>query len=307
MDSFTPLFYITFPSFLAISIKAWLLVNSNKRNLLVNHWPLMLVFLGTGGTNLVEFLSFSRLINPGMFALRVYYLSLILSFLGLFDLSIRNVFTTARVRDLFINTATILAVLLVGLVFFTHLVVAGYESIDYSITRVAGPAYWLFQVFALVSLALSIGLNLYGSFGRTTSHRKCKATLVCFLPYAVSIIAVIILMQAGIHINASIIVPIATSYLLLVLIYMEDRNAVFRLLTKVPYSRERKSYRLLAAEIEDFLGNALNGNSMSLKEFTGVLEKHVVSLAVEMSNGNQARAADLLNTSKSSVCRKLNS
>ena len=43
------------------------------------------------------------------------------------------------------------------------------------------------------------------------------------------------------------------------------------------------------------------------KKLTKAIERHVVALTVEMTDGNQSRAASLLNTSTSSVCRKVNS
>jgi cytochrome c biogenesis factor len=205
------------------------------------------------------------------------------------------------------STAILLSFLLVALILGTELVIAGYQLINYSITRIAGPYYWFFQSIALAALMISILLNLFGSIRQKPGCQKCKATLVCFLPYAVSITLVILLMQAGIKINASLIVPLATTYLLLVLIYLEDKNTVFRILASVPFSKERKGYRLLAAEIEQFLGNATNGDKTSLKALTNALEKHIVSVAVDMSNGSQAKAAVLLGTSTSSVCRKINS
>ncbi|MDG2176163.1 MAG: hypothetical protein P8M72_08560 [Gammaproteobacteria bacterium] len=307
MEAFSPIFFITFPSFLAIAIKLWLLVNSNKRNLLVTHWPLMLVLLGTGVTNLLQFLTFSQLITPGVAALEIYYLGVILSIFGLLCLSIRNIKLSAQLTLYFSHILNGLTTVLVLLVLGTDLVIAGYQMIGSSITRLAGPYYWLFQVYAMFGLLLAIGLNVYGAFGESSSGHKCKATLLCFLPIVISGIAIILLMQAGANINASLILPLATTYLLLALIYIENKDKVFKILVRMPFTHERKGFKLLTAEIEHFLGEASNGDKVTLKKLTKAIERHVVALTVEMTNGNQARAASLLNTSTSSVCRKVNS
>ncbi|MDC0598648.1 hypothetical protein OAP18_02255 [Gammaproteobacteria bacterium] len=295
---------LTMPSFLAISIKLWLIFSTDKRELIAKNWPILIVFIGTGGTNFIELFSYLHLMDPGLYSLKMYYLFLSLTFIGLLLLSISNS-GIKRPASLAISSLSLfLGLALITLIFNTNLVIAGLQLISYSITRVPGEYYWFFQAFAGLSLGLTIALNWVGCYQKTENAKKCKATLLCFAPYSFAILIVIGLMQINVSINAALIIPLTTTYLLLIIIFVEDQSKIFSILIRTPFSKERNSYKSITSEIEHFLGETSNGNKASLKELTSNLEKQIVSMAIEMSNGSQVQAASLLNTSKSSICRK---
>ncbi|MBT5483568.1 MAG: hypothetical protein HOK55_02455, partial [Gammaproteobacteria bacterium] len=143
--------------------------------------------------------------------------------------------------------------------------------------------------------------------------RRSKFLLLSISPLLLIALVLIILMQSGIKINASIIFPVFISYYLMMILQTEKDESLFSLLMKVPFSRERESFKEISKEVQQFListelsfSEKTKMDSLSLKDLTASIEGLIVEHAVKLNQGSQVRAASLLGVSSSSICRKKN-
>lgn len=176
----------------------------------------------------------------------------------------------------------------------------GVESIGYSITRVAGPGYWVVQVLIVASLLIGTGLLIKTGFNRRdiTSKRKATAFLVGGFPTIFAILFIVLLMQLGYKVNATVVVSFAINILLLTAIFMEYEYGVFRFLSYVPATDESK---ITQRALKAMLGST-NGNMV---EAVNTFEQLLIEEALRQSNGNKTQAAERLGISRTTLRRKL--
>ncbi|MDC0598649.1 hypothetical protein OAP18_02260 [Gammaproteobacteria bacterium] len=239
-----------------------------------------------------------------IYSMRMYYSFIAIALGGILILS-------SKVSNILYKSCFYFLVL--GLMFalslsmlFTDLVIAGYTPIAYSITRIPGEYYWLTQLYMSGTIILSAILLLAGAIDKneTDQSNRCRIILTCFSPLLIALTSIMVLMQVGFKINFSMVIPSTSTYLLLVFIYTESKYNTFKILLKMPYSKERRSFKKISLEIEQFLSKTGSGQESSLKSLTANIEKQIVSMAVDLKKGSQVEAASLLKISTSSVCRK---
>lgn len=301
-------FWLTIPSVIALTINSWILVKSDKRSLLKANTFLAIFIIGCLGPNLIEFLTISKLVAPNLLLMKLYYVFMLLALGSVFLLSLSlsgiprlqckiNLFT-----KLVYGTAFTISLLILS----TNLIISGFRVTPVTVTRVPGDLYIFAQAFFFILLLSSITYLIIGSFKNNNgnTNKRCRILLLSFSPMIVSLLAVVVLMQFQVQINATFIFPVTTIFLMLALIKTECQEDLFKLLLKLPYTNERKSYQIMVSEIESFLTKTSIGQNSSLKNLTSSLEQQIVAMALDISNGSQIQAATLLNTSASSICRK---
>jgi len=114
---------------------------------------------------------------------------------------------------------------------------------------------------------------------------------------------VIILMQAGVQINWSIFLPLSTIAFILAYLFTENRNDLFKVLVNIPFSEERKAYKLINSRILEYISKTQTNESISLKGLLSEIEKTFITNTLEMNDGNHNLAAELLSISISTIYR----
>jgi len=159
----------------------------------------------------------------------------------------------------------------------------------------------------LISFALLLTASRKSK--KELNSRRAKVLLIAISPLILFGFLLVPLMQIGIKINASVIFPIFIAYFLVVLIETEQRESLFSILLKLPFSQERRSINKITGEIQDYLirteiCKANGAQNLPLKSLTSSIENKIVAWAVQMTDGSQVQAASLLGISSSSICRK---
>jgi len=300
--------WLAFPPLVALIISMWLIVNADKRNLLKNNLLLSLFLSGIVGLNTIELSTYTGITDPNLFLMKLYYVFMIITLASVLSLTIKisNIPVLQKNHESISKAIVLISLAYTYLILGTSSIISGFEYISYSITRTPGNYYFLIQLLFLLFSFPILLLLVAGSSWKIVDEnvKRCRLILVSFSPLLISLLTVLGLMEFGFKVNAAIVLPIGTTFLLLAIINTERKQDLFKLLIKIPYTSENLSYRKITDEIENFLTSARCGTKSSLKDLTSSLEQQIVSMAVEISNGSQVKAAALLNTSTSSICRK---
>lgn len=300
--------FFALPSLSVLVISFWLVVNTNKRELLLDNPPLFIFLLGIIGLNLIEFLTYSRALEPSVLMMKLYYIFIIFTLASMLILTLRisNLKAANNIIGLLQNVVSITAIFFTFVIISSDFVISGIEYTDYSVTRIPGKFYFLMK-YLFIGFSLPIlALLFIGSTRKSIDNnvKRSRVILFSFSPLLISLLVVFFFMEIGIKINASFVLPIGSAFLFLAIIKTEKSDDLFNLLVRIPYTSENISYNKITDEIKEFLSSTRCGSQVSLKTLTTSLEQHIVNMAVELSNGSQVKAAELLNTSTSSICRK---
>lgn len=305
--------WLAFPALTAFLIQIWLFISSDKRTLIKSSPPLCLLFISLLGICSIELLTYSQLVSPSLTLMKLYYVSCFFGLAGMTCQAFRLTPLGQNQKTIVSKVIFTICVLLSISLFASPEFITGFQYISYSYTREPGPYYWIVQLYILSMIIAAFALLFFSTKKNprnSLNAKRAKVLLVAITPLFVFGLALIPLMQLGVQINASVLFPIFTAYFLLVLIHTEKRESLFSILMRMPFSDERKSLINITKEIQSYLINtelrklAENNKSIPLKSLTASIENKIVEWAVQMSDGSQVQAANLLGVSTSSVCRK---
>jgi len=199
-----------------------------------------------------------------------------------------------------------LAVMLIGLSFFTNVIVSGAESIGYGITAIKGSAYWVFSVLMFVVFAF-IAYTLISGYKDTKHHAvqvKCTYALLAFSPIILAGVGVLAGMALGYKINAMAILPIATTAFIFIIVLSEKKHGLTDIRRFIPLSLESK----LTTRIQNITG-AYAQEAISHKEMLAEVEKLAVLYKLQKKGGNVSHISDSMGEPRSTVywlCKRYN-
>ncbi len=153
------------------------------------------------------------------------------------------------------------AAALIVLIFSGEMIIAGFEQIGYTVTRIPGPWFSAFELFAFGICVLAIAFFSIGTFFQDNSASRARNALllVAVLPIIIVVTVILILLHLGIKwLNASVILPFAITFFLLVSAYAIHQHRIFDIQLYVPWSKVRRrktkfheGIRTLISEIAD--------------------------------------------------------
>ncbi|WP_045858767.1 hypothetical protein [Teredinibacter purpureus] len=169
-------------------------------------------------------------------------------------------------------------------------------SIGYSFTRVPGPFYFVVQLALLLCVGVAF-VALFKSLWIDDDliRTRAKVMLLALSPLMLSVMVVLAVMQLGYEVNATVVISIATSFMMAVLVVAESKYRLFQLLSLIPATHEHKQWTRIA--------EILNNPDLSLKEAQLKFTELFVADAVKRANGSQVKAANILNTSRTTIYR----
>lgn len=139
--------------------------------------------------------------------------------------------------------------------------ITGFVPFGYTISRVPGKLYFLFEAFATLYMLASLAVIVYGSRANRSPmlREKCKLWLLAISPLALFIIYIITALHFGwSRINSTVFLPIAMTFFLGVSLYTIHNYRLFDIQFFIPWSkvRARKTafydrIRAMIAEIAD--------------------------------------------------------
>ncbi len=154
------------------------------------------------------------------------------------------------------------AILLELLLWTGPLLVAGFQPVSYTYTKVPGPLYVLFEIYTVGYFVVAVSLLIYGSMHRAgpIDRLRNKLVLLGALPGFVLVLAVIGLQHYTSFrtFNVTVTLPIAITFFLGVTAYATHQHRLFDIQFFIPWSkvRARKTafynrIRTMIAEIAD--------------------------------------------------------
>lgn len=297
------------PSLIAICLKLAIFAryhNSLRReNLNLGVFFLAALFL-----NIIEFVAISPDFSAqtNLLILSAYYCSCVFFLHAHVNLCLEYSQFSWNLRLIKIGMNILLALLVIAIIFNRNLI-AGAIPTGLTITKVEGSYYWLIQFYLLFFILFGAVLLVVGSrkLSSNLGRQRCFVMLISTLPPAMVASGVLISQELGYETSAAIFLSFALTIMLCVLVYAEEKTRLFRLLTIVPFTKERKLHKQLLNRITACLSindDPSKNNSINLREMMKELEGNVVEHVLDYYKGNQKLTASALGVSEATVSRR---
>jgi hypothetical protein len=293
-------YLLLLPSLSAIIIKLlilWFGWSSIKKSNLW-FWLFLVGLLGINVSELILLISAGSNASVELYSILIfYYLSAVMSSMAYLGLALQFAgWLTGLTRLILLLSSFAVALLLL----VPGLVIAGVENIGYSFTRVPGPMYWVVQFYIGGTLTASLSLLAFAARKERTgiSSRRAMALLIATSPTAICVICVVLAMQLGFQINATVLVSFMINILLAVLVYTEYELRLFRFLSVFPKTEENRM-------IKRMIKTLIEANTSGLQSAVNEFEVFLIQNALQEANNNKSVAADMLRISRATLRRKL--
>ena len=206
--------------------------------------------------------------------------------------------TRISVNTNIIRSAILVQVVVVGLLLFSDLIIAGAKPLGITFTAIKGDLYWLFQFTVIASIGITIYLLKRISFEKDYFlAMRANNILLSFVPFALFAVFLIFAMQVGVKINAIGFLPILISIFAAAITSNICKREIVDYRYWVPFSKKRREINKL---IKPFIEVQADGLDPELKKkYNKLITQH----ALELFNGNQTKAAEWLKVSQSWVSR----
>lgn len=297
------------PSVLAISIKIGIFLRYHK-SLSRENIDLGLFFLAVFFLNIFEMLSIQSAYSPdtSLLILQAYYCCVIFTVHGFMNVALQYSQFDRHSNRIRLALNITLAVMIVTTL-FSHGVIAGVEEMNhFTLTRIPGDFYWMFQAYLVAGLILAVAFLVRGLLHASSNvaRQKCLVVLISAATPVLMSFTVVGLMAAGVAINGVIFMSLSLSVMLGLIVYAEEKTRLFRLLTFMPYTRERQFHKEMLARITDCVAvsDTPGEHTVNLKQMMKDLEGSVVEHVLSYYGGNQKKAANALGVSEATLSRR---
>ncbi len=191
---------------------------------------------------------------------------------------------------------------------FTDLIISGYRSAGYAPTAIKNHYYWIFQIFAISSISVSILLLIKKSFfSHVQLEEKMKyiyLLMAFLLPFA-TIVTIVTLMQIGININAATILPTVTTIFVFFMIRSEQGHGLIDFRKFIPCSPEKQFSTEVAHIAKLYSLNKVSFKDAKLMN-EAALTKYAVAISKKSSIPEMADKFDIPKSTLYSLINKHN-
>lgn len=305
-DSFPP--YAIFSSF-AILVKIGLII---RYRALISSYSVYfkLLFMCFLWLNIFELTSFyfPDANQPAYLLLVSYYVCLLVGIAMVTVISFSAAGLMSRGIGTFV-TVTIAATIVLTII--PGYVLNGVKHIGFTITRIPGEQYWVFQISLMIFVISNLMALTYGATrcSDPCRRRKSKALLISLLPIFLLMPIVLLLMQADIPVTGTVFGSFAILLFLFTLTATEAEimrepvsaqgdNRLFRFLSNIPITAEFK----LANRVRRAVASKYSND---LEKAVAHYEKTLIQETLNLCEGNKTLAAKLLGVSRTTLRRKI--
>lgn len=151
------------------------------------------------------------------------------------------------------------------LLWLSPLLVSGFQPMNYTITRIPGPLYFLFELFVVSYLCTTFALLVYGMYAQTTAYQRSKNKFLVagLIPIVVLVILVIGLQHFGFRgFNTTATLPFAITFFLAVTAYTTHQYRLFDIEFFVPWSKFRKRKTAFYTRIQSLIAEIAGMSSV---------------------------------------------
>ena len=185
---------------------------------------------------------------------------------------------------------------------FTNEIVAGVSELSYSSTAQKGESYWLFQVTSAVTALASASALCKGLILAEGSRQKtrCLFMLSAYIPLVLGAITVLFMMNVGIKINATGILPASIALFIWILVYSERRHRLTDIRRVVPGTRENK----VALQLQEVFAKYAAGD-VGYQDAANEIESLLVAYSYDKHSGNVLQTAKFMKLGRSTLYKKM--
>lgn len=185
---------------------------------------------------------------------------------------------------------------------FTEEIVSGVRDLSYSSTAIKGDSYWLFQLTSAVTAIGSAAALFKGQLVATDSRQKtrCLFMLSAYIPLVVGALSVLFMMNMGLQINATGILPITISLFIWILVYSERRHRLTDIRRVVPGTRENK----VAQQLQEVFTKYAAGD-MGYQDASNEIELLLLAYSYDKHSGNVLQTAKFMKVGRSTLYKKM--
>ena len=300
---------LVIPSLLAICLKIAIFMRYHE-SLRSDNLNLGMLFLAIFFLNIAELLSINSAFSEqtSLLILQAYYCSFFFIIHSFINLSFEFAEFKWHIDRIKLALNLTLGGLILGTL-LTPAIIAGVTPTEYSITREPGQLYWTFQIYGIGGMVFAVALLARGLkvASANINRQKCLVMLISTATPVVLAIGIILAMAAGLNINGVIFMSLSLTLMLALMVYAEEKTRLFRMLTFVPFTKERKLHKRLLNQVTDCI--AINDDpalqkSIQLKQMMREFEGMVVEHVLDYYGGNQKKTAGALGVSEATVSRR---
>lgn len=300
------------PSVLAICIKIGIFLRYHE-SLRRENFDLGIFFLAVLFLNLFELLSIQSefAADTSLLILLAYYCCVIFTIHGFINVALTYSQFDWHTGKIKLTLNLVLAGIISGML-FTRGIVAGVEPMNsFTLTRIPGDYYGLFPAYLFLGLILAVGLLIRGILHADSNfaRQKCLVVLIAAATPVLMAMSVVAMMAFGVPVNGVIFMSLSLSIMLGLIVFAEEKTRLFRLLTIMPYTRERRLHKELLNQITDCVSISDDPDlqGINLKSMMKDLEGSVVQHVLSYYDGNQKKAAHALGVSEATLSRRARS
>lgn len=300
---------VLIPSLLAICLKIAIFMRYHE-SLHRENLNLGLFFFAVFALNLVELIILNQDYNQqtNLLLLLAYYCCAVCVIHAYVNIALQYSGFRWQLARIKIVLNFLLGLLITGLI-LDRSIIAGVQVADFSLTKIAGANYWLFQAYAVGCSLFALALLIHGirHIRSNVSKQQCVVLLLSTtLPVLVTI-SIIGLQAIGVEITAVLFMSFALTLMLGVMVVAEEKSRLFRLLTFIPLTKERRLHKRLLAQVSGCI--ALNDDpaqeqSLNLKQMMKNFEGLLIEHMLDYYEGNQKLTANALGVSEATVSRR---
>ncbi|MFT5138204.1 MAG: putative transporter, partial [Arenicella sp.] len=230
------------PALLALMVKLFLLFFArNAKSRSPVFFTMLLLF---AGHNLAEVLAYIEYFKGDYSAdvLRWYYVMTLCAVSATLVYVVQISNSPSSLRSISI-AAVALSSGLSLFILLTDSVVSGATSIGYALTAEQGSQYWVFKLL-FVGMFFLISAVLIRGYLKAKDHLaeiQCGYIFLGLLPIIIVALSVVALMSFGVNQNAAGIIPICTSFFLLITVKGELSHKLTDIRRHIPFSLERQT------------------------------------------------------------------
>lgn len=184
------------------------------------------------------------------------------------------------------------------LLMFTDSVISGSESIGYVETAIKGQFYWLFQVLAAVMQFAMAALLILAVRNAENRQSQAHATVTLFavLPLIAGNIGIMLLMAAGVSLNATLVMPIMITLVALGTFYGEAKYGS----VDMDFISKDRAEISPSQQVLD-LYERYARDELSYRDAVGEIERLMVLVKFERTGRNASETAKLLGMPRTSL------
>lgn len=241
-------YLLSFPAVITLLIKLGIYGYARKSGQVNLRTRLYLVMLFAFAVyNIAEISHFFTLANGNKpyFEFHVFYIALLAAIAVFVHLSIAMSFSGLRDHPIWLVPPAVYVLMAVTmlLIIGSDLVVVDIKPVGVSVSRVAGPLYFLFEFFLLGGCTLGLAILFYGARNASTPVMRTRNStmILAMLPTVIIGFVVLIALRLGIaKFNATIILPITLTFFLVLTAYAIHQHRLFDIQLYIPGTKVRK-------------------------------------------------------------------